>query len=203
MAMASVIPDGTLDIEGQLELVREAFGEGWPEDDLWICVVGQHDMARRVFGRDRSGPLTAAIAASCAVPGYFSPVSIDGRAYVDGGVRSPTNVDVLVGRELDLAIIVSPMSGHGLGYFGLEAVVRRHAKRKLAGERAALEAAGVATVVIEPSADVLPVLGVDFMSDENVEAITHAAFLDTGAQLQRPGIRARLDPLSGRVGVAR
>jgi hypothetical protein len=36
-----------------------------------------------------------AVAASCAIPGYFAPLDIGGVEYFDGGVRSPTNADVL------------------------------------------------------------------------------------------------------------
>jgi NTE family protein len=34
-----------------------------------------------------------AVEASCAIPGYFRPVDIGGRSYVDGGAWSPTNLD--------------------------------------------------------------------------------------------------------------
>ena len=78
-------------------------------------------------------------------------------------------------------------------------MVRRHARRKLAGERARLEAAGFPTIVIEPSSAVLPVLGIDLMSDERVDEITHAAFLDTGRQLADPAVRELLGVRSGAV----
>jgi NTE family protein len=41
--------------------------------------------------------LVDAVAASCAVPGVWPPVTIDGRRYVDGGVRSAENADYAAG----------------------------------------------------------------------------------------------------------
>lgn len=56
---------------------------------------------RAVFGAPGApkASVSDAVLASCAVPWLFSPVEIDGREYVDGGVWSPTNLDVApVGR---------------------------------------------------------------------------------------------------------
>lgn len=40
------------------------------------------------------GNIAHAVKASCAVPGFFKPVEIDGKLYVDGGATSPTSVDI-------------------------------------------------------------------------------------------------------------
>jgi predicted acylesterase/phospholipase RssA len=67
---------------------------------------------RVVFGRDAdvTAAVPEAVAASCAIPGYFVPVRIGEFRYVDGGVHSPTNADVLAGQGLDLVIVSSAMS---------------------------------------------------------------------------------------------
>jgi NTE family protein len=171
----------------------------WPADDLWITAVRQDDLSRTVFGRDAWPSLADAVHASCAIPGYFRPVQIDGRRYVDGGVRSPTNADVLRRRDdLDLVVVVSPMSGRDLGRFGSEAVVRRHAAGKLRAELERLDRAGIPTVVIEPGPEVVAALGSDFMSHERVEDIVRCAFLDTGDLIKRPFVRTLLAGLSNR-----
>jgi predicted acylesterase/phospholipase RssA len=51
-----------------------------------------------------------AVAASCAIPAYFSPVQVDGVAYVDGGVHSPSNADVVARDRPDLVVVLSPMT---------------------------------------------------------------------------------------------
>jgi len=53
----------------------------------------------RTFDRDSGVPLVQAVAASCAVPGVYPPVTIEGRRYVDGGMRSAANVDLAKGYE--------------------------------------------------------------------------------------------------------
>jgi NTE family protein len=68
--------------------------EGWPTAPLGITAVDAEDGSFRVFTADDDVPLARAIAASCSVPFVWSPVHVDGRRYVDGGVRSVTNADV-------------------------------------------------------------------------------------------------------------
>jgi NTE family protein len=189
-AVASVIPDGTLDLVEHASAVDEILGSRWPDDTTWICAVRQRDLRRVVLGRDADAPLAAAVAASCAIPGYFRPIAIGDDTYVDGGVHSPTNADVLRRRvDLDLAIVVSPMSGRDLGRFGTRNLVRRHARARLDGERKRLHAAGIPTVVIEPGPEVVTELGTDFMSDERAADIVAAATIDTGEQLRAPMTR--------------
>ena len=190
-AVASIIPDGTLDLVEHASAIDEILGSRWPDDPTWICAVRRRDLRRVVLGRDVLAPLAPAVAASCAIPGYFRPVPIGADTYVDGGVRSPTNADVLRrGADLDLAIVVSPMSGRDLGRLGVRALVRRHARARLDGERKRLAAAGIPTVVIQPGPDVIDALGHDFMSDAAARDIVAAAFVDTGEQLREPATRA-------------
>ena len=191
--VASVIPDGTLDMVEHASALDEILGSRWPDSPTWICAVRQHDLRRVVLGRDVAAPLAPAVAASCAIPGYFRPVVIGEDSYLDGGVRSPTNADVLRGAPaLDVAIVVSPMSGRDLGRFGARSMVRRHARARLDGERKRLEAAGIPTVVVEPGPEVIEALGSDFMSDAGTLDIVNAAFLDTGEQLCTPRARTLL-----------
>ena len=90
------------------------FPDAWPSAPLWICAVRQDDGRRVVFGRDGlCPPVPDAVAASCAIPSFFSPVEIGEHGYIDGGVHSPTNADVLRDTALDLVIISSPMSRQG------------------------------------------------------------------------------------------
>src|SRR3954453_20158254 len=150
-AMPLVAP-GRHDIVEQLAALRELERAEWPEPPLWICAVHRHDGRRVVFGRPGTppAPIHLAVAASCAVPGYFAPVRIGAHTYVDGGVHSPTNAALLRGRGLDLAVIISPMSGPAGARLNVYAASRRHSARLLRHEVRALEAAGVRTVVFTP-----------------------------------------------------
>ena len=79
----------------------------------------QLDTGRRVtFGRDpahddRRRPTRSRPRARS--PAFFAPVVINGVRYVDGGVHSPTNADLLAGLGLDLVVVSSPMSIAGNG----------------------------------------------------------------------------------------
>jgi NTE family protein len=61
-----------------------------------------------VFTRDSGVELTDAVAASCAVPGVWPPVTIGGRRYMDGGMRSATNADLAAG--CDVVLVITPQS---------------------------------------------------------------------------------------------
>ncbi len=67
-------------------LVTEHLGVGDIEDleVPFQCVAAEIETARSHWFT--SGPVAPAVAASCAVPGLFAPVEIDGRHYLDGGL---------------------------------------------------------------------------------------------------------------------
>ena len=79
-----------------------------------------------------------AVGACCAVPGVWPPVTIDGRRYVDGGVRSTTNVDLAAG--CDRVVLLAPIP-RSLGRHG-----------RLDRQLATLRRAGAEVVVVAPDA---------------------------------------------------
>jgi NTE family protein len=186
----SLMAPGRRDIVEQLAALRELELPRWPEPALWICAVHRHDGRRVVFGRPGTPPVPVhlAVAASCAVPGYFAPVRIGGHTYVDGGVHSPTNAALLRGCGLDLAVIVSPMSGPAGARPDLYAASRRHSARLLRHEVRALEAAGVRTVVFAPGPAEQAVMGDDMMSRSRLDEVIQQSFLSAGARAARPGV---------------
>jgi NTE family protein len=198
-AVISLLPDGTIPLRDELRFFDEAVPYGWTPDPLWIVTTRRSDLHRVVFGREELFTrLATAVAASCAIPSVLSPVKIGTQTYVDGGVHSPTNADVLRGEQLDLVIIVSPMSAEKPGGWGADAAVRRHAHRKVVQECRRLRQAGIPTVVLAPGRPVLELCGLDFMSPARVADIVGAAFLDTGRQLQAEPVRSLVEDLRGR-----
>jgi NTE family protein len=182
-AALTLLAPGRLDILDQLSALREVDGRSWPDRDLWICAVRRRDGRRIVFGRPGSPdvPLHRAIAASCAVPGYFAPVAIDGEPYVDGGAHSPTNAAILRGRPLRLVIVVSPMSGPApFVPTTLAEAIRWHSARTVRREVAALRASGTEVVVFRPGPEEQEVIGDDFMSRERVDQVVQRAFVAAG-----------------------
>jgi NTE family protein len=70
------------------------------------------DIAERVvFGRDglHDVPISHAIAASSAIPGFFDPYTIGGRIYVDGGVGFSGHADLAAEAGADLVVVVNPL----------------------------------------------------------------------------------------------
>lgn len=151
----------------------------WPSAELNVVAVRRRDGKRVVFGAPGQPrpDVGAAVAASCAIPAYFAPVVIDGEAYVDGGLHSPTNADVLAGRALDLVVVSSPMSMRPLavsrrldlplrmlfhGYLREEAWVLRHRRTRV--------------VTIEPDRAVLAVMGLNMMDGRGIHDIEERSY---------------------------
>ncbi len=78
----------------------------WPERDLRVVTLDAQSGERRVLDRHSGVDLALAIAASCAVPGIWPVVAIDGHHYTDGGVHSGANADVAAG--CDIVLVLSP-----------------------------------------------------------------------------------------------
>lgn len=83
----------------------------WPQRDLRITAVDTGTGELRIFDRRSGVDLVDAICASCAVPGVWPPVTIDGVRYMDGGVRSGSNADLAAGA--DWVLVISPRPGVG------------------------------------------------------------------------------------------
>lgn len=114
----------------------------WPSRDLRVTAVNALTGDLRLFDRDSGVPLVDAVAASCAVPMIWPPVTIGGIRYVDGGVRSLNNLDLAAGYER--VLLIAPMDDP-----------------RLAADIAAVEGAGGRVEVIKPDEASLAASGTD------------------------------------------
>jgi NTE family protein len=80
--------------------------DGWPDGALLLTAVDAETGQPEVFTKESGVDLVDAVAASCAVPGVWPPVTINGHRYIDGGVRSGTNADLAAG--CDRVLVVTP-----------------------------------------------------------------------------------------------
>jgi NTE family protein len=80
----------------------------WPSWPLSVVAVDVHTGEHIVFDRDSGVELVDAVAASCAVPGVWPPVTIGASRYMDGGARAFTNVD-LAG-EYRRVLVIAPLA---------------------------------------------------------------------------------------------
>jgi NTE family protein len=79
----------------------------WPERALRVTAVDAESGEFVVFDRDSGVSLVDAVGASCAVPGVWPPVTINGRRYIDGGIRSSANADLAA--EYDRVVVLAPV----------------------------------------------------------------------------------------------
>jgi len=196
------LPRGMVSTAPITRLIERFVGEGWADHPgLWIAATDYRTGGRVTFGRPGSPPARAAeaVAASCAIPGFYCPVSIDGQRYVDGGLHSPSNVDLLAGLGLDLVVCLNPSTSaqRPAGRWPasrIAAAVRAHAGRRLAEEVALLSGQGTEVLVLEPTAEDLRVMGTNLMSRARRAEVVAAAVGTTARQLaEHRDVLAALD----------
>jgi NTE family protein len=111
----------------------------WPRQRLLITAIAIDSGEFATFDRDSGVSLVDAVAASCAVPGVWPPSDVNGRLFMDGGIRSPANIDLVSrqGQTYDRVVVIAPLT----------ATFRRSAG---VGPQVAALPAGTRTVVVAP-----------------------------------------------------
>lgn len=197
--LSGLLPEGSASTDGIRDVVRRWTPNGWPlSPRLWVVTCDYMTGERVVFGRHGApaAHLPQAVAASCAMPSYYQPVTIAGRVLVDGAVHSASNLDLLRGRRLDLVVAFNPLSsraempGDALGR--IVTARRRLLSRRLEREAAVLRAAGTRVLLIEPAADDLVARGRARRIPEQVDDLARLAEETVAEQLGSPGAREQL-----------
>lgn len=197
--LAAAMPAGRSSFDGVVHHVNRVHGERWPDRALWLPAVRLRDGARVVFGSD-DAPQTdvgRAVAASCAVPGRFSPVLIHGERYVDGGVYSTTNLDLLTEAGLDLVVVSAPM-GMARGAASAAALLqgRGYMRLRLAAESRRVRRSGTEVVAFSPTADDVAVMGWNPMAAGGRSAVVERAYASAIDRLRDERRPAALEALS-------
>jgi NTE family protein len=194
---AGWLPRGFISTEPLKDTIRRVVPEGWAEHpNLWIVACDYATGRRVAFGRDDApdADLADAVAASCAIPGFYHPVSIGRKRYVDGGLWSTSNLDILRNEQLDLVICLNPTSSlHPTIAWNpaerIAAATRGMAGRRLGSEAKKLRAKGTGVVLIQPTPEDLEVMGPNLMSRRNRNPVIETAIRTVGDQLREPGNR--------------
>jgi NTE family protein len=87
-------------------MLPQAAHLGWPSERFACTGVDAGDGAFQLWDAGSGVDLLPAVAASCAFPGAFPPVTVQGRRYMDGGVRSFSNADLAAGHDLIVLVFV-------------------------------------------------------------------------------------------------
>lgn len=170
--LSAFAPRGRGTLRPLRRAVRElTCGGDWPSSPRTWIVAMDYDRGRRVVFGGPGAPaadLDEAVAASCSIPGWYAPVTIDGRRYVDGGVCSTTSADLLAGHDLDEVTVLMPLgmrtadhSWHPL--VRTERFVRRFSTARTLCEAAKLRAGGTRVTVLTPDVEVLTAMGWNVM----------------------------------------
>ncbi len=202
-AMAAWLPVGLVSNDSIKDVIRRVVPHGWSDHPGTWVVACDYGSGRRVpFGREDepTAELADAVAASCAIPGFYRPVVIDGRRYVDGGVYSVSNLDLLAGRELDLVICMNPTSSleSPRSFNPLDVVagsVRSAAGRRLGYEAKKVRAQGTEVVLVQPLAEDLALMGRNLMRRRGRHDVLEMARQTVARQLHEPQVAALLDGL--------
>jgi NTE family protein len=192
-ALVGLLPTGTISTDVIGERIRALYGDRpWPDRPLWVCAVDLDSGERIVFGRDVDVPIGVAVQASSSIPGFFRPVEHGGRRYVDGGVHSPTNADLLADAGLDVVVIVSPMSATRLAHGALLPSARPLHARRLAREVATLRRAGTQVLTFQPTPGDVSAMGRNSMDPARRAATTESALASARDRLADPQVAERL-----------
>jgi NTE family protein len=224
VVVAGWIPRGFISTEPVRRLVERFIPGDWPAHESYWAVAADYGNGKRTaFGRPGAPParVSEAVAASCAIPGFYYPVRIGDRRYVDGGICSTSNLDLLRGERLDVVICVNPMSSIAGAMKGgspgdrMAALMRAASGRRLGHEAAKLREASTEVVLLQPDADDCSLMGLNLMSRTRRVEIMKQARDGVARQLRQmrtepvrlPGTaskrRSRAAAARGRVAVGR
>jgi len=201
--VAGWLPRGVISTKSLEQTIRRVVPSGWSEHpNLWVVACDYASGRRVPFGRDGApeADVAQAVAASCAIPGFYYPVTIGGRRYVDGGLYSNSNLDLLRAEELDLVICLNPTSSlYPMRAWNpgerLAAIARRDSGRRLGSEAKKLRAAGTRVVLIQPTGKDLEVMGSNLMSRRRRHEVILTATETVGEQLREPALAEQLSGL--------
>jgi NTE family protein len=172
LLVASLVPVGRGSLDNVAGLLDRVVDGPWPgHRDLRVVAVDYDSGQRTVFGRApgaRTVDIGPAVLASCSVPGMFPPLEIHGHRYVDGGVWSTTNADVLGREGLDDVYVVAPLAAlspvrtrtvrDAVAWRWRKAMTRRTLR-----EVATLRASGTRVTLLGPGSADMELMGLDLM----------------------------------------
>lgn len=190
-AASALLPKGRGRLAPVTRMVERISVGDWPDRETWIVAMDYATGRRTVFGQQGAPParLAEAVAASCAIPGWYAPVPIGGRLYVDGGTASATSLDLLAGGGLSEVYVVAPMAARGYdmpwSVVGqVERSFRRTVTRQVERDATRVRAAGTAVTLLAPGPDDLRAIGANMMDHRRRRAVLRTALVTTSAVLE-------------------
>jgi NTE family protein len=168
------IPEGRRSLE-ELGRQVELSGVSW-DGRLRIVAVERESGRRVVFGAPGAPdvPVSSAVQASCAIPGYFRPVKAHGRTYVDGGLWSPTNIDVAEVDGGQHVLCLNPTGALRPASRALTGAIGTFSRAVTSAEALLLKNRGAIVTTINPDAHSAAAMGGNLMDARPRQAVIEA-----------------------------
>ncbi|HUD40040.1 MAG TPA: patatin-like phospholipase family protein [Streptosporangiaceae bacterium] len=146
---------------------RKVFEDGvpiteWPVGQLKLTAVDTASGDFTVFDAASGVDLIDAVGASCAVPGIWPPVTIGGKRYMDGGMRSAANIDLALGYRQ--VVVIAPLT---VGFGVIPSAASQ--VRQLTGQ-------GSSVVLIKPDRAAVRAIGRNVLDPARRAAAAKAGF---------------------------
>jgi NTE family protein len=118
VGLAEALPAGLYSGRGLSDYVEEALSDAGRVNDfrlldneLYLAATDLDTCERIVFGEEgwADVPISKAVECSTCLPIVYKPVDLKGRQFVDGGIRSTTNVDIAVEKGAKFIVVVNPL----------------------------------------------------------------------------------------------
>lgn len=195
-ALSSLLPRGRGSMAPIGRMIEGFAPAGsWADHPATWIVAMDYDSGKRIpFGRQGAPPagLSEAVMASCAIPGWYAPIRIGGRRYVDGGTCSATSVDLLANRGLDEVIVLAPMASFDYDLptsvpARVERTIRRATSRRLLHEVEKVRRGGTEVTILAPGRADLVAIGANLMDPRRRELVLETSLRTSAAALvERP-----------------
>ena len=166
------------ELRGELGLLGGRF-----DGRLRVVAVARGSGRRVVFGRPRAphASVAEAVEASCAIPWLVAPVQVGGVEYVDGGIWSPTNLDVAPAKRQTQVLCLSPTAGlfgpSGIDRGPLSPVARRVSRGITQLEATALRGRRAEVDLVGPDDDAAAAIGGDLMDADRAQRVLLTGYL--------------------------
>ncbi|MDP9825370.1 patatin-like phospholipase family protein [Kineosporia succinea] len=195
--LAGLAPVGRQQMSGVRALIEAAVPAGeWVPHNRYRAVALDYSSGRRVMFGAPGAPevgLSDAVLASCAIPGWFEPVELAGRRFVDGGMWSNSNADLVAGSGLDEVFLLAPMVSAAYDEPGdwrvrAERQVRVLSTRRVLAEARRVQRSGTTVTVLGPGPDDLRLLGHNLMAPSRRRMVLHRAIRSGLGALDDPAV---------------
>jgi NTE family protein len=192
--LAGLLPEGRGSLAAVGALVAGLVPQGWaPHPGVRIVALDYDSGHRVVFGAEAAPPvdLPDAVMASCAIPGWYAPVAIGERRYIDGGAWSATSTDLLAGLGLADVFVLAPMVSFAFDrpaslLARAERRWRAQVSRRCLREVAKVHATGTDVTVLGPGPEDLAAMGSNLMAGQRRQEVLRTSLRTSAAALRDP-----------------